>query len=285
MNATEIRRFSEEMIVAVLQAGKYALESQGTVQNEEKVHELTTDADPEFIQRRDRAKTIIDEHVQEMLLTAVENAASEPVRIDAEEETPLRDVLHTESATTTVVLDPIDGTLEYFQGKDDWFVNVALVESGKVLFAIMYAPTQRKLYLLETDGKSYTCIIENGAIVRHEAMISPPNTESKKLYFNNRVPEEAIEKLSKNFEVVRDMHGVVKWPDALLGCISGEYKAVLLVRPQIRDVLIGAMIETLPGGYAVDFKGNKITWPDGGRIPEVVFGFEEFPEEIKVALQ
>lgn len=284
MDAAEISRFVEKMTAAVLEAGKYARESQGTVENDEKVHEITTDADPEFIQKRDRAKTIIDEHVQEMLLTAAQDALSHPIRIDAEEETPLRDVLHTESAPVTLVLDPIDGTLEYFEGTEHWFVNIALVRGGKVLFAMMYAPSQGKLYLLDIDGKAYICICENDAIVRRDPMISPSRTDAKKLFFNNRVPEAAIEKLSQSFEVVRDIHGIVKWPDALLGCISGEYKAGLFVQPQIRDVLIGAMIETLPGGYAVDFAGNKIQWPDGGRIPEVVFGFGEFSHDMKESL-
>lgn len=282
MDTGDIKRFSEEITKAALEAGKYARDSQGTVENNEKDHPLTTDADPEFVQRRDRAKTVIDEHVQEMLLSTVQSMAIS-VRIDAEEDTPLRETLHTESAPMTVVIDPVDGTLEYFEGGSDWYVNVALVSGGKVLFALMYSPVPEILYLLDVDGKSYTCTCQNGAIVRREPMLSPSNTESKKLYFNNRVPEDAIEKLSHTFEVVRDIHGIVKWPDALLGCISREYKAALFVRPQIRDVLIGAMIETLPGGYAVDFSGKKITWPDGGRIPEVAFGFGELPEEIKAA--
>ncbi len=277
---SELHRFADEMMKAAFAAGKYARESQGTVQNVEKEHELTTDADPEFIQRRDRAKTVIDEHVQEMLLSTIQSMGLS-FRIDAEEDTPLKAALHNESAPMTVVIDPVDGTLEYFEGGSDWFVNVALVSDGKILFAFMYSPVPEKLYLLDIDRKSYICTCENGAIARREPMTSASNMESTKLYFNNRVPEGAIEKLSHEFEIVRDIHGIVKWPDALLGCISGEYKAALFVRPQIRDVLIGAMIETMQGGYAVDFSGNKITWPDGGRIPEVVFGFREFPEEIK----
>jgi|GEM_PF-418710 len=279
MNDAEIRSFAEKISVVALAAGKYAREAQAGVRNDEKDHPLITDADPEFIQKRARANTVTDEHVQDMLLTAVQSMGIS-VRIDAEEDTPLKHTIHTEDAPVTLVLDPIDGTLEYFEGSSDWFVNVALVSRGKVLFALMYSPIPETMYLLDVDGKSYTCTCENGAIVRREPFVSPSAAESKKLYVNNRVPEEAIEKLSHSYEVVRDIHGVVKWPDALLGCISGAYRAALFVRPQIRDVFLGAMIETIPGGYAMDFKGNKIIWPDGGRIPEVVFGFGTLPEEV-----
>lgn len=280
MNPDDLARFVAKMTAAVLKAGKYAREAQGTVQNVEKDHELTTDADPEFVQRRDRAKTVIDEHVQDMLLMAVQDMGIS-VRVDAEEETPLKHTIHTEDAMVTLVLDPIDGTLEYFEEGNDWSINIALVSAGKVIFALVYFPIQEIVYQLDINRNSYKGLHKNGVLVSRELMSSSTDSTSKKIYCNNRVPEEAIERLSHSYEVVRDIHGIVKWPDALLGCISGEYKTALFVRPQIRDVLIGAMIETIPGGYAVDFKGNKIVWPDGGRIPEVAFGFGELPADIK----
>jgi fructose-1,6-bisphosphatase/inositol monophosphatase family enzyme len=275
----------QEMLAAVFQVGKFARDSQGTVENDEKDHPLSLETDPEFVKRRDRAKTVIDEKSQEMLLTALEQITQHPMRIDAEEDTPQRETLHTESAAETLVIDPIDGTLEYFEGGNAWSVNVALVGNGKVVFAIMYFPVQEILYLLDTDGKPYKCVCKGGTVVDREIITPTPNTSAKKVYCNNRVPEDAIEKLSKDFTVVRDIHGVVKWPDALLGCISGEYRAALFVRPQVRDILIGAMIEAMPGGYVTDFKGRKVKWPDGGRIPEAAFGFGKLPAKVTLSLK
>jgi hypothetical protein len=63
-----------------------------------------------------------------------------------------------------------------------------------------------------------------------------------------------------------------------------EFRAALFVRPQVRDILIGAMIETMSRGHAVDFSGNKIAWPDGGRIPNVAFGFEDLPNKVQQVL-
>jgi fructose-1,6-bisphosphatase/inositol monophosphatase family enzyme len=284
MNQEEITRFIGIMTPVVLDAGKFARESQGTVENLGKDDAGVSDADPEFVQNRARAKTIIDEQVQERILSEIKHAISIPLRIDAEEDTPSKEAMHTESAATTLVIDPIDGTLEYLEGKDDYSVCVALVGGGSVIAALVYFPMKEALYLLDADRVAYVCICKNGAIVQKNALQAPHGSAPDILFFNNRVPEEVITRLAGNFSAIRDIHGIVKWPEALKKCISGDYRAALFVRPQVRDVLIGAMIEAVPGGYALDFSGNKITWPDGGRIPEVVFGFGMLPEGIKSAM-
>ena len=51
------------------------------------------------------------------------------------------------------VVDPIDGTRAYLSGRTDWSVSVALVESGRPVFAAVFAPMQETLYLASAgDG-------------------------------------------------------------------------------------------------------------------------------------
>jgi fructose-1,6-bisphosphatase/inositol monophosphatase family enzyme len=288
MNETELSRFVASMTAAVLAAGEHAAASQGTVQNIGKEEtEVLPDSDNAYVQKRRSAKSVIDEQVQEMLLrAAIPLLSTTAVRVDAEEDTPTKQKLHREDAAITLVIDPIDGTLEYLNGSDTYSICVALVEDGRVRTAIVYFAARRTLYVM--DGKPNPRKIvysTDNTIITEEILPSPTASLSDIIYTNSRVPEHAIKELSEECSVVRDIDNEVIWPEALLKCISGEYQAAIFVRPQIRDVLIGAMLSNMPNGFAVDFSGNTIQWPNGGRIPEVAFGFGRLSETIKKCLR
>ncbi len=70
--------------------------------------------------------------------------------------------------------------------------------------------------------------------------------------------ESDTERVKQRDGAKTEIDGKVLWPAALLKCISGEYTASIFHSPQIRDVLLGAIIESLPGGYMVDWAGKKI---------------------------
>lgn len=67
--------------------------------------------------------------------------------------------------------------------------------------------------------------------------------------------------------------------------MSGNYYACIFHTPQIRDVLIGAIIEHIPGGYAIDWEGKKLIWTNGGRLKNAIFGFNTPPKEILSCLR
>lgn len=58
------------------------------------------------------------------------------------------DLVRTDSGTIWVV-DPIDGTRAYLDGRADWTVSVALVEDGRPSLAALYAPVTEEMFLGE----------------------------------------------------------------------------------------------------------------------------------------
>ena len=44
------------------------------------------------------------------------------------------------------IVDPIDGTRAFLSGREDWSISVALVEDGRPLIAVLFAPMQDALY-------------------------------------------------------------------------------------------------------------------------------------------
>lgn len=284
MDSKEVEHFFEEILPVVLEAGEHARASQGRVKNIGKDNSDSFPSDTDFITEQRTAKTIVDEEVQEKLLKGAYPLIGSKVRVDAEEDTPSVRLFQEHTAEVTLVIDPIDGTLEYIQGRNDYSICLALLSRGTVLFALVYFPKQMTMYLLDTDGKSYRCEYKNLQMT-HKTLLQPPAAvRSGTLYVSFRVPERAKQNLSKKFITIPDNDGTVSWPEAFLKCLAGEYEAVVLAKPQIRDVLLGAILERVSGGYATDFTGGKLVWPDGGRIPEVIFGFGTPAQEVRDGL-
>jgi myo-inositol-1(or 4)-monophosphatase len=61
-----------------------------------------------------------------------EESADDPARLDAR---------------LVWVVDPVDGTRAFINGREDWSISIALVEQGRPAVAALYAPASDTLYL------------------------------------------------------------------------------------------------------------------------------------------
>ena len=52
------------------------------------------------------------------------------------------------------IIDPIDGTVDYFHNLNSWAISVGLCESGRSVGGLVYAPCLRRFYLAG-EGKSF----------------------------------------------------------------------------------------------------------------------------------
>ncbi|MFH0740163.1 MAG: inositol monophosphatase family protein [bacterium] len=280
MDKNILNNFIDGMKEAMYQLGEMALEHQGKVINSRKqVEDLSSDND--FIKQERMAKTIIDEKVQEgLLLVASKLLDASYVYLDAEEETPSKEKFSPEPTATTLVIDPLDGTLRYLLGKDGFSICVGLIKKGDMLTSLVYFPARKEFYFIK-DGKVYC-----EANKEIKELFAPKVKKDNKIFMNIRASAQLADSFIKQgFDVIDDANGVVSWPDALIGCIKGEYSACIFHTPQIRDVLLGAMISKISGGYALDWAGHEIIWPNGGRIPHIMFGFKPLPEKALLAFE
>jgi fructose-1,6-bisphosphatase/inositol monophosphatase family enzyme len=274
-----LKEFIPHLTHIILELGELAVTSQKTIVNIGKEHEdvLAHESEDERVRQRARAKTQIDVLVQEKLLKAIKDKLrTAGIKIDAEEDTPSKKLFTDANPTLTIVIDPIDGTLEYTQGSDRYSIVVGFIQDGKVIAALIYYPGKKKLYSLGFDHSLTLTTYDTSLSVTAEENISLPTwTDSHIIYVNNRVSQETVLRLeSEHYTIVRDT-GEVLWDEALLKCIAGEYHSCVFHTPQTRDVLFGAFIQNLPGGYMTDWEGEKIPWPNGGRIQRVKFGFSK----------
>ncbi|EAQ03929.1 3'(2'),5'-bisphosphate nucleotidase [Pseudooceanicola batsensis HTCC2597] len=59
---------------------------------------------------------------------------------------------HSESASTFLIVDPLDGTKEFVNRRGDFTVNIALVEDGIPTRGVVYAPARDRMFYTRTDG-------------------------------------------------------------------------------------------------------------------------------------
>jgi len=61
---------------------------------------------------------------------------------------------HALTASTFLIVDPLDGTKEFVQRRGDFTVNIAYVEDGVPLRGVVYAPAKGRLFYTLADGRS-----------------------------------------------------------------------------------------------------------------------------------
>src|SRR6185369_10281335 len=70
-----------------------------------------------------------------------------------------------------VLVDPLDGTREFVAGRDEFTVNIALIEAKQPVVGAIYAPAQARLYV--GADKAYGADVQPGrAMPRSSAMQS-----------------------------------------------------------------------------------------------------------------
>ncbi len=67
---------------------------------------------------------------------------------------------HSQTASSFVIVDPLDGTKEFVKRRGDFTVNIAYVENGVPVRGVVYAPAKGRLFYTDADGRS---VEETGA--------------------------------------------------------------------------------------------------------------------------
>ncbi len=136
-NANWSHRFIEVFRVAALQAGSVARRLQGKVCLEEKRGEENPEG---------AALTAVDLAAQDVILHILHRYFPE-AGIDAEEETDTVSLFPPPRPDhPLIVIDPIDGTLNYSRGSTDYAVMGALLSSGVYTAALVYFPARRTMF-------------------------------------------------------------------------------------------------------------------------------------------
>jgi len=153
------------------------------------------------------------------------------------------------------LIDPIDGTKDYINNKDEFTINAALIINKKPLIGIISAPAKKRIFYSYGVSNSYE-LIDNNEI---SLINKKKNTNGIKAvsYSNELKPE--IKDIYKRYKVSSHQ----KMKSSLKFCViaTGEFD-LYAAEPRACewDIAAGHAILEQAGGKITDFDGNEILY-------------------------
>jgi len=226
-------RFVEVFRLAALQAGQVARYLQGQVDKREKAGELSAES---------AALTAVDLATQDVILHQLW-AAAPHIRVDAEEDTELVARFHdAPSDAPLVVIDPVDGTLNYTLGSQDYAVMGALIIAGFYEAAVVAFPAHGELYsAIRGQG-----VWVERALGAREPLVAPPPHE--RVLVAPHVPDAVRQRLA------------AVYPDVTVSRCSAVDACVVALGRGRAAVSEGRSDRRRAVGYLISAECGGVTW-------------------------
>ena len=154
------------------------------------------------------------------------------------------------------LIDPIDGTSEYINNREEFTINAALIINKKPALGVVYAPDKKRLFY--TYGPSHAFeIVNNKEINLSEKKKENINLITAVSYSNDLKPD--ILKLHEKFNVSKYQ----KMKSSLKFCVVAACEFDLYVaeaRAYEWDIAAGHAILKNAGGLITDFQSKEVLY-------------------------
>lgn len=166
---------------------------------------------------------------------------------------------HALSASSFLIVDPLDGTKEFVQRRGDFTVNIAYVQGGVPVAGIVYAPAQGRLFYTLADG---TAVEEAGAFAKdtpgplRPLRVSAPDNAALMVVASKSHRDQATDDYIARYQV-RDMTSA---GSSLKFCLVATGEADLyprLGRTMEWDTAAGDAVLRGAGGQVVRFDDHR----------------------------
>ncbi len=158
------------------------------------------------------------------------------------------------------LIDPIDGTYDYINNKEEFTLNAGLILNRKAVAGLINVPAKNRMFYSYGKNNSFE-FTRNKKTKLDCKKLSPLNSVKVVSYSDKLKPE--IEKIHKKLGVTE----YVKMKSSLKFCViaSGEFDGyVAEPRACDWDIAAGHAILGNAGGIITDFDGNEITYGKKG---------------------
>ncbi len=158
------------------------------------------------------------------------------------------------------LIDPIDGTYDYINNKEEFTLNAGLILNRKAVAGLINVPAKNRMFYSYGKNNSFELTRKKKTKLDCKKL-SPLNSVKVVSYSDKLKPE--IEKIHKKLGVTE----YVKMKSSLKFCViaSGEFDGyVAEPRACEWDIAAGHAILGNAGGIITDFDGNEITYGKKG---------------------
>ena len=154
------------------------------------------------------------------------------------------------------LIDPIDGTYDYINGKDEFTINAALILNKKPVAGIINAPDKNRLFY--SFGLSNSFELSNKSKTELTCKKKSKNNEINAVAYSNN-PKPEITAIYKKYNITN----FTRMKSSLKFCViaSGEFDFYAAEpRAYEWDIAAGHAILEHAGGIITDFDGNNINY-------------------------
>ena len=154
------------------------------------------------------------------------------------------------------LIDPIDGTYDYINGKDEFTINAALILDKKPVAGIINAPDKKRLFY--SFGLSNSFELSNKTKTKLTCKKKNKDNEIIAVAYSNN-PKPEIAAIYKKYNITN----FTRMKSSLKFCViaSGEFD-LYAAEPRAYewDIAAGHAILEHAGGIITDFSGNEINY-------------------------
>ena len=154
------------------------------------------------------------------------------------------------------LIDPIDGTYDYINGKDEFTINAALILNKKPVAGIINAPDKNRLFY--SFGLSNSFELSNKSKTELTCKKKSKENEINAVAYSNN-PKAEITAIYKKYNITN----FTRMKSSLKFCViaSGEFD-FYAAEPRACewDIAAGHAILEHAGGIITDFDGNNINY-------------------------
>lgn len=152
----------------------------------------------------------------------------------------------------TFVIDPLDGTNNFFLGISNFSVSIALQKNEETILGVVYAPLTDQLYFAEKGKGSFLNNENNRLRVNEITSLKEASFCYIAGYNSDRTPHEDLVKEVSKHEIKRMLNN---WSPALDCCLlaSGKVESIICNGNDIYDNVAGKLIIKEAGGIITDF--------------------------------
>ncbi|KJZ19363.1 3'(2'),5'-bisphosphate nucleotidase CysQ [Loktanella sp. S4079] len=116
----------------------------------DKIMEIYAADDFEVRSKSDESPVTEADEAADAIISAGLRAAFPDVPLVTEEQS----ASHTQSVSTFLIVDPLDGTKEFIKRRGEFTVNIAYVQDGTPVRGVVYAPAKGRLFYTDATGAS-----------------------------------------------------------------------------------------------------------------------------------
>jgi 3'(2'), 5'-bisphosphate nucleotidase len=159
------------------------------------------------------------------------------------------------------LVDPLDGTKEFLKRRDDFTVNVALVQNGKAILGVVYAPAHRVIYFAESGAGAWRQADGSDAI---PIRTHPADVKSLRVVASKEHAGPAVEALLRRLPNA----SVTSIGSSLKFCLVAEGKADFYPRfvPTMEwDTAAAQCVVETAGGQMLTLDGEPLRYGKPGR--------------------